>query len=174
MGDVLGVTVCQLLYIDQVTKGALHLVFDPYGAMEEVHVVEMAARVKALVSFRSWHDAAQAREAFHGRCIWDNYCWMNIQNVQPIPIGSTTETPAMCSKSTSWPRCPRPDGHVHPNCSFSHADHLHGRGQGLKSRFRMTSRLASGNGNWPVTRISGGNSDEIRKNLIKNQSNFKI
>ena len=72
---VLRVTVSQVFY--PVTEEVLHQVFDAYGA-EKVCDLEVADRTEALVLFRSSHHAVRARDACHGRCIYDNCCWLDL------------------------------------------------------------------------------------------------
>jgi hypothetical protein len=78
LGHVLSVMVHYRTY--PVTQEAFHQLFDAYGA-DEVYMTTRSDLAKAFVLFRSRHDAARAREALHGRNIYDGCCLMDITEV---------------------------------------------------------------------------------------------
>jgi hypothetical protein len=105
---ILVVSIHEVIY--PMTKEVLHLVFDPYGGEKGVimMVFERIDHVMALVSFPSPHEATKAREALHGRNIYDGCCRMDIKYSAPLPVSNTSVTastptapqPAPCSVST--------------------------------------------------------------------------
>ena len=86
---VLRITVSQALY--PVTKEVLHQIFEVYG-VEKMSVFERANHVEAMVQLRSWQEAKRARDAFHGRCIYEGCCFLDILLVQPTPDSASTMT----------------------------------------------------------------------------------
>ncbi|KAK1698659.1 hypothetical protein QYE76_015356 [Lolium multiflorum] len=78
LGHVLSITVHYRTY--PVTQKVFHQVFDAYGA-DEVYMTMRSDHAKVFVLFRSRHDAARAREALHGRNIYDGCCLMDITEV---------------------------------------------------------------------------------------------
>jgi hypothetical protein len=55
-------------------------VFGPYGG-NKVFVLERTSCMVAYIFFHPDHDACEAQRALHGRCIYDNCCWMDVQMV---------------------------------------------------------------------------------------------
>jgi hypothetical protein len=98
---ILHVTVTCVLY--PVTEKVLHQVFDPYGGEKGVlmMVFERIDHVMALVSFPSPHEATKAREALHGRNIYDGCCRMDIKYSAPLPVSNT-------KVAASTPNAPHP------------------------------------------------------------------
>jgi hypothetical protein len=73
-----------------VTEEVRQYLFDPYDA-ERVQVLMETTHMEAIVSFRSAHDAIQARAAYHGRCILDACNVMNIYLVLPSALDNMPE-----------------------------------------------------------------------------------
>ena len=86
-GGVLRITVSHVLY--PVMKEVLHQVLEAYG-VEKMSVFERVNQVEAMVQLRSWQEAERARDALHGRCIYDRCCFLDVQLVQPTTEPAST------------------------------------------------------------------------------------
>lgn len=88
-----------------ITEKVLHLVFDPFGEVEHVHMLGGLDHVLAQVVFKTKHAAAEAFGELHGRCVYTGCCqldikWGSSQNVSSHST-MTSSSPAMLQASTT-------------------------------------------------------------------------
>ena len=60
------------------TESVLHLIFDPYGAVERIGILSAKSRIVVFIKYGSDHDAARAYKSLHGRNIYDGCCQLDI------------------------------------------------------------------------------------------------
>ncbi|CAL4968532.1 unnamed protein product [Urochloa decumbens] len=74
---VLEVTIHRAYY--PITEEVLHLVFDPFGEVEHVHVLGGSDHLLAQVVFKTKHAAAEAFEELQGQCVYTGCCQLDIK-----------------------------------------------------------------------------------------------
>lgn len=74
---ILKVMIHQVCY--PMTEKLLHQVFDPYGVVEDMEILDKGADVMVFVQYGSSLDATQALETLQSRCIYDGCCKLDIE-----------------------------------------------------------------------------------------------
>ncbi|CAN6204144.1 unnamed protein product [Urochloa humidicola] len=122
---VLEVTIHRAYY--PITEKVLHLVFDPFGEVEHVHVLGGSDQLLAQVVFQSKHEAAEAYGELHDRNIYDGCYQMEISwgrrdTTKSLPVQVVPEMPPAVLAPTASTSTKVPTTSYEPATTVSSSD----------------------------------------------------